>query len=96
MGTLWQWHGHGSPLTLLVLTLAFGLGVTLLALWIALPFAVFGVKSALRDLLVAQRETNRLLAGLGRPPELPPAAGPPRDQESAVSHAQISQMSQME
>jgi hypothetical protein len=79
MGNLWQWQGHGGPFAVLVLTFVFALGVTLVALWIALPFAVFGIKSALRDLLAAQQETNRLLGELRRPPAPPPASppGPP-------------------
>lgn len=36
-------------------------GVLLVVLWIALPFAVFGVKALLRDLISEVRRTNTLL-----------------------------------
>jgi hypothetical protein len=38
--------------------------------WILLPFAMFGIKPLLRDLVAATKETNRLLAAA---PALPPA-----------------------
>jgi hypothetical protein len=54
------------------LMLAFWLlGVFVLIAWILLPFAMFGIKPLLRDLLNATRETNRLLAAAQTPP------GPP-------------------
>ena len=37
------------------------LGVFVVIAWILLPFAMFGIKPLLRDLLEATRETNRLL-----------------------------------
>jgi predicted PurR-regulated permease PerM len=58
MQELWGWQG---PAAVIALTLLFALGLVVLALWIALPFAVFGTKAVLRDLLEAQRETNRKL-----------------------------------
>lgn len=61
METLWQWHGNGGPTALLALALFFALMIVILAVWVALPFAIFGTKSLLRDLLAAQRETNRKL-----------------------------------
>lgn len=38
------------------------LGVFVFIAWILLPFAMFGIKPLLRDLIAATRETNRLLA----------------------------------
>ncbi len=49
------------------------LGVFVLIAWILLPFAMFGIKPLLRDLIAATRETNRLLAAA----QAPPAATPP-------------------
>ena len=36
-------------------------------LWILVPFAVFGIKPLLRQLLEEQRRTNQLLSGAGHP-----------------------------
>ena len=36
-------------------------GLVLLIAWIALPFAMFGIKPLLRELIAATKETNRLL-----------------------------------
>lgn len=49
-------------ITILVLVLA--------VVWIFLPFAMFGMKPILRDLLQEQRRTNELLTAQqqGRPP----------------------------
>ena len=58
MEQLWEWHG---PAAVLALTLLFTVGVVVLVLWIVLPFAVFWTKPLLRELLEAQRETNRKL-----------------------------------
>lgn len=46
------------------------LGIVLVVVWILLPFAVFGVKPLLRELLREQRRTNELLIELrpGAPP----------------------------
>lgn len=38
------------------------LGIFVLIAWILLPFAMFGIKPLLRDLVTATKETNRLLA----------------------------------
>jgi hypothetical protein len=57
--------GMGGVMTVLVL-----LGVVLLIAWILLPFAMFGIKPLLRDLLAATKETNRLLAAQA-PPKAP-------------------------
>ena len=35
-------------------------------LWILVPFAVFGIKPLLRQLLEEQRRTNQLLSGAGQ------------------------------
>jgi hypothetical protein len=47
------------------------LGVFVLIAWILLPFAMFGIKPLLRDLLAATRETNRLMAAALEPPKPP-------------------------
>lgn len=39
--------------------------LVLAILWILIPFAVFGIKGLLRDILAEQRRTNALLSGLG-------------------------------
>ena len=36
-------------------------GLVLLIAWIALPFAMFGIKPLLRELIAATKETNKLL-----------------------------------
>lgn len=47
------------------------LGMFVLIAWILLPFAMFGIKPLLRDLLAATKETNRLLgAAQAAPPAL--------------------------
>lgn len=38
--------------------------VLLVVLWVAMPFAIFGTKDLLRQLLVEQKKTNRLLEEL--------------------------------
>lgn len=58
MEDLWGLQG---PAAVIALTLLFTLIIVVLALWIALPFAVFGIKSLLRDILDAQRETSKKL-----------------------------------
>ena len=50
------------------------LGAFVLIAWILLPFAMFGLKPLLRELLNETQETNRLLATQGlvrRPPPQP-------------------------
>lgn len=39
-------------------------GLFILALWVVLPFAVFGLKGLVRECLEQQRKTNELLAQL--------------------------------
>lgn len=38
------------------------LGIFVLIAWILLPFAMFGIKPLLRELIAVTRESNRLLA----------------------------------
>lgn len=38
------------------------IGLVISILWICMPFAIFGTKPILRELLAEQRKTNRLLA----------------------------------
>jgi hypothetical protein len=45
-----------------LMLVAWLLGVFVLIAWILLPFAMFGIKPLLRDLIAATKETNRLLA----------------------------------
>jgi len=69
------WTGHGQ-IAIILLALAIAVGLIVLALWVGLPFGVFGTKPLLRELVAAHRETNRkleeirrLIADLGpRPP----------------------------
>ncbi len=47
------------------------LGVFVFIAWILLPFAMFGIKPLLRELVAATKETNRLLAAAqASPPAL--------------------------
>ncbi len=41
------------------------LGLVLVIVWTLLPFAVFGTKLLLRQLVAEQQETNRLLRAIG-------------------------------
>lgn len=41
-------------------------GAVALVLWIMVPFSVFGIKGLVREAIAEQRETNRLLAALGK------------------------------
>ena len=59
------WTGHGQ-IAILLLALAFGLGLIVLAVWIALPFGIFGTKPLLRELIAAHRETNKKLEEIRR------------------------------
>jgi hypothetical protein len=45
-----------------LMLVAWLLGVFVLIAWILLPFAMFGIKPLLRELIAASRETNRLLS----------------------------------
>ena len=50
---------------------AFGIFGTLFAvvlaiLWIFVPFAIFGIKGLLRDLITEQHKTQELLSAIGR------------------------------
>lgn len=45
------------------------IGLVIAILWICLPFAVFGVKPLLEQLLAEARTTNDLLRRLVRPPD---------------------------
>ena len=50
---------------------AFGMIGTLFAfilavLWVLVPFAIFGIKGLLRDLISEQRKTQEMLAAIGR------------------------------
>jgi predicted PurR-regulated permease PerM len=42
------------------------LAIVTIALWIALPFAIFGSKALLRDLIKQQKQTNQHLENLLR------------------------------
>ena len=64
MESLWHWQTHGSPLALLLLSILFALGLVVVVLWLTLPFALFGTKRLLREILEAQRETNEHLQEL--------------------------------
>ncbi|GAB4279558.1 MAG: hypothetical protein Kow0092_35320 [Deferrisomatales bacterium] len=60
------WMETGGPAAVILLGLVFAAILVFLAVWVALPFAVFGTKSLLRDLVAAQRETNRKLDEIHR------------------------------
>lgn len=44
--------------------------------WILVPFAIFGVRSLMRELLAEQRRTNELLTHIGGYRIPPPAPAP--------------------
>ena len=75
-----MYHYYGiSPMSWAMLIMWL-LGVFVFIAWILLPFAMFGIKPLLRDLIAATRETNRLLAAAQSVPparaaeKLPPAS----------------------
>jgi len=49
-----------------VISIVYLLALLLIVLWVALPFAVFGVKGLLREAIAQQRRTNELLERLSR------------------------------
>lgn len=49
--------GYGIALTMALMLLA----LLIMVLWICMPFAIFGTKPILRELLAEQRKTNKLL-----------------------------------
>ena len=56
--------GVGLSLTLMMIV-----GLTALAvLWVLVPFAVFGVKPLLRQLIDEQRRTRAAIEALAKPP----------------------------
>ena len=66
-----------------VVALMWMLGAFVLIAWLLLPFAMFGVKPLLRQLLNETQETNRLLATQGlirRPPPQPQSQSQPQPQ----------------
>ena len=55
------------------------LGVFVFIAWILLPFAMFGIKPLLRDVVAATNEPNRLVAAAQvSPPALMAEKSPPR------------------
>lgn len=55
----------GPTITLFILFF----GILLIILWVLLPFAVFGIKARLNEVLVELKKTNKLLAE--NPPTMP-------------------------
>ena len=47
-------------------------GFILAILWICMPFAVFGTKDVLRELIAEQKRTNELLQKVAGVPRKPP------------------------
>ena len=78
----WEWSGPLPPLAVLVLSAVFGALIVLVILWIALPFAVFGVKRVLREIRDAQAETNRELSEIRRSLERIARDAPAREASS--------------
>lgn len=77
----------GNSASAIVLIGFFTICFTMAALWMFLPFAVFGIKSALGDLLQCQRETNKKLDEMRKAIEelnsrLPPPLMPPQGNSS--------------
>jgi hypothetical protein len=60
-------YPENFPVTGGLMLVAWLLGVFVLIAWILLPFAMFGIKPLLRELIVASKETNRLLSEQQRP-----------------------------
>ncbi len=82
MESLWHWQTLGSPVALLLLSLLFALGFVVVVLWLTLPFALFGTKRLLREILDAQRETNRRLQEVQEGFRQPSDAMPPEPSPS--------------
>ena len=57
--------------------LFFIFATVLSVVWILVPFAIFGVRSLMRELLAEQRRTNELLTHIGGY-RIPPPAPEPR------------------
>jgi hypothetical protein len=55
----------GTGLAALALVVLIALGVVLVILWITLPFALFGTKPLLRELIAEVRRTNEILGRIG-------------------------------
>ncbi len=87
MAESWEWAGPLTPLALTALSVLFGVLFALLALWVALPFALFGIRRHLREIQhsldgvqEALQRLNRTLADRTAPqgradpdrPSLPP------------------------
>ena len=74
----WQWSGPLTPLAVTALAVLFGALFALLALWIALPFAVFGIRRHLREIQGALEAIRRTLEDLHRAVAGIPPAGAAR------------------
>jgi hypothetical protein len=48
--------------------------LVLIVVWVVLPFAVFGIKPLLRELIQEQRNTQKLLRQMEGGPDAPPKA----------------------
>lgn len=51
----------GTQVGAAMIMLAFAFGFIVAILWICMPFAIFGTKPILRELLAEQKKTNKLL-----------------------------------
>lgn len=66
--------GAFSPTVFLILFLV---GLLIAVLWVLMPFAIFGTKPLLRELIVEMRRTRQALEGLQRPATGSAAHGKP-------------------
>ncbi len=64
----WEWSGPLTPLAVTALAVLFGVLFALLALWVALPFALFGIRRHLREIQGTLEAIRRTLEGLHRAP----------------------------
>ncbi|MBO9716722.1 MAG: hypothetical protein J7507_07895 [Pseudoxanthomonas sp.] len=54
-------------------------GLILTVLWILVPFALFGIKPLLRELIAEQRRANELAARIAATPPAPVVVAAPHD-----------------
>ena len=74
----WEWSGPLTPLAVAALGVMFGVLFALLALWIALPFALFGIRRHLREIQSTLDAIRHTLEGLHRAVAESPSAGAAR------------------
>ncbi len=70
----WEWSGPLTPLAVTALAVMFGVLFALVALWIALPFALFGIRRHLREIQSTLDAIRLTLEGLHQSLAAPPSS----------------------